>query len=67
MQDRTFDASIPVDLIRHYKPLAIRAVVAACSVRAERSESDRASVMLAGATEIDDAPFPDEPAPAFIR
>lgn len=67
MQDRNFDASMPADLIRHYKPLAIRAVVAACSVRAERSESDRAGVMLAGAVETDDAPFRDEPAPAFIR
>lgn len=67
MQDKNFDASMPADLIRHYKPLAIRAVVAACSIRAERSESDRASVMLAGATDIDDAPFRDEPAPAFIR
>ena len=67
MQDKNFDASIPADLIRHYKPLAIRAVVAACSIRAERSESDRASVMLAGATDIDDVPLRDEPAPAFIR
>ncbi|WP_313532627.1 hypothetical protein [Shinella sp.] len=67
MQDRTFDDSMPADLIRHYKPLAIRAVVAACSVRAERSESDRAGVMLAGAADIDDAPFRDEPAPVFIR
>ena len=67
MQDKNFDASMPADLIRHYKPLAIRAVVAACSVRAERSESDRAGVMLAGATETHDAPFRDEPAPAFIR
>jgi len=67
MQDKNFDASMPADLIRHYKPLAIRAVVAACSVRAERSESDRASVMLAGATEIDHAPFRDEHALAFIR
>lgn len=67
MQDKNFDASMPADLIRHYKPLAIRAVVAACSIKAERSENDRASVMLAGATEIDDAPFRGEPAPAFIR
>lgn len=67
MQDRNFDASMPADLIRHYKPLAIRAVVAACSIRAERSESARERVMLHGASEFDDAPFRDEPAPAFIR
>nr|WP_314085226.1 hypothetical protein [uncultured Shinella sp.] len=67
MQHRNFDASMPADLIRHYKPLAIRAVVAACSVKAERSESDRAGVMPAGATDIDDVSFRDEPAPAFIR
>lgn len=67
MQDRNFDASMPADLVRHYKPLAIRAVVAACSVRAERSESDRAGVMPAGAADIDHVSFRDEPAPAFIR
>lgn len=67
MQDRTFDASMPADLIRHYKPLAIRAVVAACSIRAERSESARERVMLHGASEFDDVPLWDEPAPAFIR
>ena len=67
MQDKNFDASMPADLIRHYKPLAIRAVVAACSIRAERSESTGERVMLHGASEFDDVPLWDEPAPAFIR
>ena len=58
---------MPADLIRHYKPLAIRAVVAACSVGADRSESLRKTVILQGVTEFDDVPTRDEPAPAFIR
>jgi hypothetical protein len=59
MQDRTFDASMPAELIR--------AVVAACSVGADRSESLRKTVILQGVTEFDDVPARDEPAPAFIR
>ena len=67
VHDKSFDDSMPQDLLSHYKPLGIRALVAACSIRAERSESARERVMLHGVSEFDDVPLWDEPAPAFIR
>jgi hypothetical protein len=68
VQDKNFDDSMPQDLLSHYKPLAIRAVIAACSIKAEKSQSTEPSVLLNGATEFHDVPdFWDEPAIAFIR
>lgn len=68
MQDKSFDDSMPQDLLSHYKPLAIRAVIAACSIKAARSQSTEPGVLLHGATDFHDAPdFWDEPAIAFIR
>lgn len=63
VQDKDFDDSMPSDLLSRYKPLAIRAVVAACSIKPQRPEN-------AGprdAPEFDAVPDRDEPAIAFIR
>lgn len=63
VQDKDFNDSMPSDLLSRYKPLAIRAVVAACSVKAERPESVRPR----DTSEFDAVPDRDEPAIAFIR
>jgi hypothetical protein len=55
---------MPPDLLSRYKPLAIRAVVAACSIKTERPDNARAHHL----SDFDTAPDPDdEPAIAFIR
>lgn len=68
MHDETFNDSMQPDLLSHYKPLGIRALVAACSIKAERSERMEAgSLLLHHAPEFHDVPDWDEPTIAFIR
>lgn len=67
VHDKSFDDSMPPDLLSHYKPLGIRALVAACSIRAERSEQAQPGILLDRASEFHDVPQGDEPAVAFIR
>ncbi|WP_411036309.1 hypothetical protein [Shinella sp. BYT-45] len=66
MQDESFDDSMSPDLLSRYKPLAIRAVVAACSIRAEPARAGP-GVPLRHAPQFHDVPNRDEPAIAFIR
>lgn len=59
---------MPQDLIRHYKPLAIPALVAACSIKPERSDRVEPNLQFRHASQFHDAPDDrDEPATAFIR
>ncbi|MXN44061.1 hypothetical protein GR138_02600 [Shinella kummerowiae] len=68
MQDNSFDDSMPPDLVRHYKPLAIPALVAACNIRAERSERAQTGLQSGRALPFHDVPDDrDAPAVAFIR
>lgn len=68
MQDNSFDDSMPPDLVRHYKPLALPALLAACSIRTERSEHAGLSVALRHPSQFHGVPDDrDETATAFIR
>ncbi|WP_150129850.1 hypothetical protein [Sinorhizobium sp. RAC02] len=68
MQDNSFDDSMPPDLISHYKPLAIPALVAACSIKPERSVRAEPSLQVRQASQFHDVPDDrDEPATAFVR
>ncbi|WP_234187816.1 hypothetical protein [Shinella sp. NM-101] len=67
VHDKSFDDSMRPDLLGHYKPLGIRALVAACSIRAERSARGAPAIRLHRAPEFHDVPDRDEPAVTFIR
>lgn len=67
VHDKSFDDSMPTDLLSHYKPLGIRALFAACSIKAERSGGVEPSILLHHAPEFHDVPEWDEPAVTFIR
>ena len=67
VHDKSFDDSMRPDLLGHYKPLGIRALVAACSIRAERSARGAPAIRLHCTPEFHDVPDRDEPAVTFIR
>ncbi|WP_242224700.1 hypothetical protein [Shinella zoogloeoides] len=67
VHDKSFDDSMRPDLLSHYKPLGIRALVAACSIKAERSARGEPSILLHHAPEFHDVPDWDEPSITFIR
>jgi hypothetical protein len=68
VQDNRFDDSMPPDLISHYKPLAIPALVAACSIKRERSVCAEPGLQVRHASHSHDVPDDrDEPATTFIR
>ncbi|NZD64233.1 hypothetical protein HX900_24485 [Rhizobium sp. WYCCWR 11290] len=67
MHNKEADDDRAPDLLAHYRPLAIRAVAAALTLKRARPHAPLRETEYSGPAFADDAQWDDEPGISFIR